>query len=194
MDGAAVALEANRAEIKRTVRRQLGERLLGLRSRQQHRVAEMPPRLIMREDVRDQNALVDLEAVLVALEHVLIRRDLCALRHKPRKRIGSGKQEFFHPHEASHAMGDGAVDRARMRAQEPVAGFADAGPDRFCRLLLRRRARRLLRHHVDQPLRPLPERAIALAIGNQVAGLGRLVSQPFGDLSLGQCVGENVHG
>jgi len=31
-------------------------------------------------------------------------------------------------------MGDGAVDRARMRAQEPVAGFARAGPDRFCRL------------------------------------------------------------
>src|SRR6516165_9050179 len=117
MDGAAVALEANRAEIKRTVRRQLGERLLGLRSRQQHRVAEMPPRLIMREDVRDQNALVDLEAVLVALEHVLFRRDLCALGHKPRKRIGSSKQEFFHPHEASHAMGDGAVDRARMRAR-----------------------------------------------------------------------------
>jgi hypothetical protein len=128
MDGAALALEATRAEIKRTVRRQLGERLLGLRSRQQHRVAEMPPRLIMREDVRDQNALVDLEAVLVALEHVLFRRDLCALGHKPRKRIGNSKQEFFHPHEASHAMGDGAaVDRARMRAREPAAGFAGAG-------------------------------------------------------------------
>ena len=59
-------------------------------------------------------------------------------------------------------------------------------------LLLCCRARGLLRHHVNQVLGTLPECAIAHAIGNQIAGVRRLVGEPFLHRVLRQCVGENL--
>ena len=118
---------------------------------------------------------------------------ICArVGRKPRKRVGGSKQKLLHAHEALHAVGERAVDRARVRAQKAIARLARASLDCLYGLLLCWRPRGLLRHHVDQPLGALPECAIAHAIGDQVIGLGRLVSKPFLDRVLRQCVGEDL--
>src|SRR5271165_4130124 len=96
----------------------------------------MSSRLIIRQNVRDQDALVDLQAILVALQRVLFRSDLRPLGRKPRKRFGGSKQKLLHAHEALQAPGDRAVDRARVRAQKAIARLARASLDRLYGLLL----------------------------------------------------------
>ena len=78
MDGLAAPLQRDRSEIQPAVGGKLGELLGDVRARQQHRVAEMPAALLMSEHVRQQNALVDLAPVLVALEQRVLFRDLLA--------------------------------------------------------------------------------------------------------------------
>src|SRR5262249_9076657 len=64
----AAALEEDRAEIDRTIGRKLRQQFRRLRSRQQHRMAEVKARGLVGEHVGEKDALIDLDAVLVALQ------------------------------------------------------------------------------------------------------------------------------
>ena len=70
MDGVASPLQSRRAEIERAVRDELRQVRMRLRVRQQHRVTEMAPAKLVAEHMREKQALVDLEPVLVALKRL----------------------------------------------------------------------------------------------------------------------------
>ena len=68
-------------------------------SRQQHRVAEMRAGVRMRQHVREEDALIDLDAVLVALHLLALRIDLLARRHQAGNELGGLVGEHIGAHE-----------------------------------------------------------------------------------------------
>ena len=76
-----------------------------LGARQQHRVAEMHAGLRIRQHVGEENALVDLDAVLVALHLLALRMDLGArgirpgMRPRPHRRAVGAHEAGLTPRE-----------------------------------------------------------------------------------------------
>ena len=74
MDGLAASREARCAEVERAACGEFGGKRGAFRARQQHGVAEMLADARAREHVRKEQALVDLNAVLVAAADAPLRR------------------------------------------------------------------------------------------------------------------------
>ena len=74
----ALALDPGEAEIELAVAQELGQRLGRFLARQQHGVAEMQAALGVGQELVEQDALVDLAAVLVGLAQLGFGRDLGA--------------------------------------------------------------------------------------------------------------------
>src|SRR3984957_1593944 len=76
MDGLAASGETRRAEIERAARGELGDKRGAFRTWQEHCVTEMFANARARKRLRKEQALVDLDAVLVALPMSGLRVDL----------------------------------------------------------------------------------------------------------------------
>ena len=83
MDRPAPSLDRRGAEIDTAFGGKPRQRLHRLRARQQHGMAEMHAGALARQHMRQKNALVDLDAVLVALQLARFRCQLHARRRKP---------------------------------------------------------------------------------------------------------------
>ncbi len=75
----------------------------------------------MLEHMREQQALVDLRAVLVLLHAGGLRGDLRARGREAGHQRGRRVGEVVNAQRARHAVGQPVVERRRMRAQKPLA-------------------------------------------------------------------------
>src|SRR5256885_9538888 len=90
----------------------------------------------MRKDVREENALIDLDAVLVALHLLTLRRDLRARRHETGNQIGSGVDQRLGAQERGLTLSQCAINRLGMTGQKCYAALVADGADRLCRMPL----------------------------------------------------------
>ena len=107
-----------------SVRRKARGKLGALRQRQEHRVAEMGAGPRARQHMGDEDALVDLEAVLVALaQHGLVRASSLRRWRQVRGRRG-GRDKLIESHEARHPpRRDLVIDGLRMNARGSARGL-----------------------------------------------------------------------
>ena len=113
----AVAVDAHRAEIDAARAPELvqqGERLArGLR----HRVHQVETGARVCEDVRDEDPLADLEALLVLLQQLTLGCDGGAARKLLGKPLGSGVDEIGNARLLAVSVGELAVDRVHVAAE-----------------------------------------------------------------------------
>src|SRR5436309_6352650 len=83
----------------------------------------------MRKDVREENALIDLGAVLVALHLLTLRRDLRARRHETGNQIGSGVDQRLGAQERGLTLSQCAINRLGMTGQKCFAALAADAED-----------------------------------------------------------------
>ena len=76
------------------------------------------------EELVEQDALVDLDAVLVGLPQLGLGVDLGLGRHEAGHEAGGVVGQPLDAHELPAAVGQPVVERAGMAAQEGVAGVA----------------------------------------------------------------------
>ena len=74
--------------------------LAGIGPRQQHGVAKMRSAPFLSENVRDQQALIDLQPVLVALKRGALLLDFGARGRQPGKSVGRRKDQILDANEA----------------------------------------------------------------------------------------------
>ena len=87
----AAPLHPRRAEIDHAVLDELAHALDRFRLRQQHGLAEMRAGIGQRQHLREENALVDLDAVLLALHQPAFGVDLLLRRRQTRHQLGGIK-------------------------------------------------------------------------------------------------------
>ena len=95
----AVALDLGGAEIEPAVAPELGQRLGRFLARQQHGVAEMQAALRIGQELVAQDALVDLDAVLVGLLQLGLGGDLGLGRRQARHEVGRVVDQPLDAHE-----------------------------------------------------------------------------------------------
>ena len=139
--GVAQPPHAGRRQLHRAVAQQLRQQRLGLRPRQQHGVAQMPPAVGIGENVRQQHSLVDLQPVLVGLAVLRLRRHLRARRHQAGHALGRRMDEVLDAQEARQVGGERAIEGGRVRREETLALAARLGEQRRRLRRLGRRAR-----------------------------------------------------
>ena len=110
----------------RAVGCELWQMLGGLRPRQQHGVAQMMPGGLAARTCGKEDALVDLEAVLVALQECRLGGDCAARRRQAGHRGGGREHQIF---------------QTRMKLRAVVGQFVDRAPRHESEKLLALRAR-----------------------------------------------------
>ncbi len=84
-------------------------------------MAEVPAGLLAGQNVGDEQPLVDLDAVLVALVESCFRRHLLSRRHEARERGGGVVDEILDAHECGSPLCQAIVDPRAVRGEEAVA-------------------------------------------------------------------------
>src|SRR5579871_347773 len=143
-------------------------------------MAQMPARCFLREHMSEQNALIDFDAVLVALQVLAFGGDLFGRRRQAGHRGGGGEHQIFQADEARTPLRQLIVERRRMRAQKALARRARGSENRVRRLGLGVAALRLFRQPRDQRVALLPELREADAVADQVRGIARHRGKPCG--------------
>ena len=126
----AAALERRAVERERAAFGEAAALLQRFRPRQQHGVAEMHAARRMREDMRQQQALIDLDAVLVALLQAVLARQLRRRRHQARHHRRGIADQMLDAHEFREIIGQAAIDRFGMGGEKFFARRAVALEDR----------------------------------------------------------------
>ena len=108
-------------EIDRSLPREAREQVERFRPRKQHRLAQVPAELGMRQDMREQDAVVDLEAFLVLEGSAFSAARAALIGREPRQKACSIADEPLDAHERAPARGEPAVERFHMGCQETFA-------------------------------------------------------------------------
>ncbi len=140
----AAPLDADFAEIKRAIRIEFFQRVGGFRPRKEHGVAQMTPGGFIGEDVGEENALVDLDAVFLALQEWRFGGDLSLCRRQSRYGIGRGEHQIFQADELCPVACQFVVEQLAVGGEEMFALLARAGENGRRGASLRRVAHRLL--------------------------------------------------
>ena len=138
---------------------------------QQGGVAEMEAGAGVAEDVREEDALVDLDAVLVALVEAGFGGDLPLGRDEAGHQRGGAPGQLVHAEEARAAGRGRIVDPIGVRGQEALARCAGRRQHRSGRRGLGGPPLRLLRQRADQAAGLGPEGAVARDVRLVGAGL-----------------------
>ena len=136
-------------------------------------MAEMLAACSVGENMRQEDSLVDLDAVLVALLQRRFCRDLRRRRGEARDQIGRLEDQLLDPQEARAAAGEAVVDRHGMRLEEGLAARARGGEKGFGSRRLGGIALPLRRKGRDQPLGDRPEVRMTVAVFGKIAGDSR---------------------
>ncbi len=177
----AAALDPHRPEFDYALDDESLKMLLGIGPRQQHGVTEMQSAPFATENMREQEALIDLQPVLVALKRASLPPDFGARRRQPGKSVGRGKDEVFDANEAREVIRQRSVDLFHMRAEKTRARSARALVDRLRGLCLGRLARRFSWKAFDQRAGERPEDRIATPVFAELSGSFRLGRDPMVD-------------
>ena len=164
----AAPLDAGFAEIEPAFAAELVEQRRALRARHQRRVTKVPAGAFVGQDVRQENSLVDLKAVLVALEEPVFGCNRLLRRRQTGHRIGRGENQLFELHEPRAALSQQVVDRADMGTQKTLAlascGRENRGGCRGLGVVAARLRRELTEQFVRAGPILRPARSIALVI------------------------------
>ena len=109
------------AEVDLATGAQLVEALERLHRRAQHRPDEVRPRARRGEHVGDEQPLGDLHALLLALQMLGLRVDLCARGDQPRKALRGAVDELVEAQRRGVVVGQGRVELLGVLAQEALA-------------------------------------------------------------------------
>src|SRR4029078_7584837 len=90
---AVAPFEVRAAEVGDSARAEVVEPLERLRSRPQHRPAEVRAAPLRREDVREEETLGDLETLLLGQGPLALGCDLLPRRDEPRGALGGSRDE-----------------------------------------------------------------------------------------------------
>src|SRR5205807_8273479 len=162
------------------------------RVRQQHGVAEVPSGARIREHGGDEDPLIDLQSLLVALQEGGLGRNLGARRNQPRHEHRGVVYKLIDADEARAFLREPVVDRPGMGGEKAAARVACCFLHSLGLLRLLRVARGL-RGQARKPRRTaLPESRVARAVAGKIASaLRRCFSsgcfrerQVFGRLSI----------
>ncbi len=123
-----------------------------------------------RQDVREENALIDLDPVLLALHLLALRIDLLARRRKPRHERGHLIGKHIGAYEVCLVRGERAIDRLRVAQHEGFAGLAAGAQDRVGGARLIRVALRLFRQRGEQIVALTPERRVRVGVAFEMSG------------------------
>src|SRR3984893_11264887 len=102
----------------------------------------MPAGGFAGEHVRKENALVDFDAVLFALQVRCLGRDLRGGRRQAGDGHGRGKDQVFQANESRALVRQLVVERLGVGSEEMLALLAGGGEDGLWRARLTRTARR----------------------------------------------------
>src|ERR1700722_12114575 len=144
----------------------------------------MPAGGFAGEYVRKENALVDLDAVLFALQVLGLGRDLRGGRRQAWDGHGCGEDQIFQPNESCALVCQLIVERIGVGGEEMLALLARGTEDGLCRARLTRTAGRLVRQGAEQVNADLPVSRIARTIDKVIAGALWRSRDPFGDRAL----------
>ncbi len=112
-----MTVDPHRAEIGAAEALEVGEQRDGLGFRLRHRVHEVEARALVREHVRDEDALGDLEPALVLLRQLALGVDLRAGREQARIALGGRVDELRHPQLPRQPFGQLVVKGRDVPAQ-----------------------------------------------------------------------------
>ena len=121
MDRFAFSCETRGAEIERAARGELGGERGAFRPRQQHGVTEMFADARARKHMRKEQALVDLDAVLVALRMSRLGLDLLPRGDQSGNEIRSGVDEVVEAPEDCAALGQETVNLLDVNSEKQFA-------------------------------------------------------------------------
>ena len=189
MDGLAASREARGPKIERAARGEFGAKRGAFRSRQQHGVTEMLADARARQHVGEKQALVDLDAVLVALAVSGFGADFLPGRDQSRNKRGRGVGEIVEAAEGRGALGQEIVDPLDMQAEKRFARSARGRQQRIRGRLFGLVPPRLWRQLAKESRRLAPEGAVRASVGLILAGRGREGPGPFLHRLLGQAGG-----
>ena len=184
--GLADPAHGSARELHHAIALELRQQCLGVGPRQQHGMAEMPSGTRAAEHGGQEQALVDLEPALVALDGALLRRDLLRGRDQPRDHAGGPDHQILDPHETRPPHRQRVIDGIAVAAKKPHTGIARPLLNRARGGMLARIAARLGRQPPQEPRRFLPIGREFSAVGGKIGGLARLRLQPLADVAGGQ--------
>ena len=142
-----------------------------------------------REHMREEQALVDLDAVLVALRMSRVGADLLLRRDQPRNERRRGVDELVDAAESRAALGQAVVNLFDMRGEERFARRAPVRHERVGSRLFGLVPPRLWRQPAKENRRAAPKGAAVASVGSVVAGHDRKGLRPFAHFLLGQAGG-----
>ena len=116
-----LAAQVRRAEVGDAGGAEVVEALERLRGRAQHRPHEVRARGGRGEHVREQQALRDLEPLLVGQRPRVLGLQRLARGHQPRHALGRAREQRLQPQRPAAAVGQLVVERVGVHAQEALA-------------------------------------------------------------------------
>ncbi len=183
--GLAGAVNRRAVKLHPAIALELGQQGLRLDPRQQHGMAEVPPAALAAEHRREKQALIDLEAALVALDGAVLGGDLLRRRNEARHHARGAEHQLLDPHEARPPHRQCIVDGIAMAAEKAHAGVARRILNRGGRSLLAGVAPWLRRQPSDETRGCPPIAGERLAVGGKIGSLARFRLQPGLDLAGG---------
>src|ERR1700761_8469117 len=109
------------------------------------------------EDMGNENALIDFDAIFLALQEWRFGGKLSFCRRQARYGIGCGEHQIFEADEFRAVARQFVVKQFAMGIEEMFAMLACGGENGRCGASLRRVAHRLLRQAYEQIARELPK-------------------------------------
>ncbi len=158
--GLALPLDARGTEVDDAFADEFRHALDRFHLRPQHACAKMHAALAQRQHLRQENALIDLDAILLALHRDAFGLDLPLRWRQPRHQFRRLIDEVVDPQEFFQPVGQLAIDGAGMRGEKALARVAAPQQDDIRRELLLDAALRLLRQ-LGQKIRSSPPEAHA---------------------------------
>ena len=141
----------------------------------------MQPRPLAGEHMGEEDALVDLDAVLVALVERGLGGNLLAARHQAGNGRRRGVDEVLDPDEAGPLAGQRVIDPVGMGGEEALPAGAGGRQDFAGRRGFRGVPLRLRRQGGEEPRGLRPERDVAVEIGIETLGRTGVRRDPLGD-------------
>src|SRR5207302_3232590 len=113
-----LALNRRCAKLDTPVTLEVSQHVERLSPRPQHAVHQVVTRERMAQHLTQEQALVDLMALLVLLPKRAFGTDLVARGHQAGHGIGSAKDQLFDAHEAASILGELSVERGDVAPKE----------------------------------------------------------------------------
>ena len=172
VNGLAASRQARCAKIERAASSEFGAEGGAFRARQQHGVTQMLADARTRKHMRKEQALIDLDAVLVALRMNRLGLDLLSCRDQSRNEFRRGVNEVIEAAENRGALRQEVIDLLDVGGEKRFARSACVGRQRVRGRLLGLISPRLRWQPPKESRGPAPKGDAATSVGLKLADSG----------------------